>query len=126
MAIQFDTATRTAWATTLASTWAAGSMKVWSGALPANCAAPDPTGLLATIPLPNPCFTAASGVDTLTGTWSANASATGAAECVRVYDSGGTCVGQGNVTTDFVLNNVNLTSGQAVTVTAGVITMPGA
>lgn len=127
MAFQFDTTTRNSMATDIANGWAGGTMKVWSGSEPANCAAVDPvTGLLCSITLPNPCLVVASGAGTLTGTWSNTASATGVASFVRVYDISGNCRSQGNVTSDFVINNVNVTSGQPVTVTAGVLTMPGA
>lgn len=127
MAFQFDTTTRNDWATQIATDLAGGTLKFWSGTEPANCAAANPgTGLLCTITLPNPCLTASGGVTTIAGTWQNNASASGAATFFRGYTSGGTCCIQGNVTTDLVLNNTNLTSGQPVTVTAFSLTMPGA
>lgn len=127
MAFQFDTTTRNSMATNIANGWSAGTMKVWSGSEPANCAAVDPpTGTLCIITLPNPCLTVNSGAATLSGTWSNLASATGDASFVRVYDVSGNCRAQGNVTTDFIINNANVTAGQPVTVTAGVLTMPGA
>lgn len=127
MAFQFDTVTRTSMATDIANGWNGGTLKVWSTSLPANCAAIDPaSGLLCAMTLPNPCLIAASGADTLTGSWTNTASASGVATFVRVYDVSGNCRSQGNVTTDFVINNVNTTAGQPVTVTSGVLTMPGA
>lgn len=127
MAFQFDTATRNAWATQIATDLAGGTLKVWSGTEPANCATSDPaTGLLCTIVLPSPALTASAGVTTISGTWNANASASGTASFCRGYSSGGTCVIQGNVTTDFVINNTSITSGQPVTVTQFTLTMPGA
>jgi hypothetical protein len=102
---------------------ATASLKIFSGSLPANCAASDPTGLLCTITLPaSPFGSAAAGAIAIAGTWTANASATGTAACHRVYDSGGNCAIQGNVTTDLVLNNVSITSGQSVTVTGYTLT----
>lgn len=99
------------------------TLKIFSGAEPANCAAADPTGLLVTITLPSAPFAAASsGAVALTGTWSASASATGTAASFRVYDSSANCAFQGNTTTDMVLNNTNIASGQTVTVTSFGIT----
>ena len=99
------------------------SLKIFSGALPANCGAADPSGLLCTITLPaSPFGSASAGAIALAGSWTANASATGTAACHRIYDSTGGCQIQGNVTTDLVLNNVSITSGQSVTVTGYTLT----
>ena len=54
---------------------------------------------------------------TIAGTWSVAASATGTAATFRMYDGSSVCHVQGNVTTDLVLNNTSITSGQTVTVT---------
>ena len=96
---------------------ASGTLKVFSGAEPANCAAADPTGLLATITLPAAFLTSSGGVTTIAGTWSVAASATGTAQSYRMYDGSSVCHAQGNVTTDLVLNNTSITTGQTVTVT---------
>ena len=96
---------------------ASGTLKVFSGAEPANCAAADPTGLLATIVLPASFLTSSGGVTTIAGTWSVAASATGTAQSYRMYDGSSVCHAQGNVTTDLVLNNTSITTGQTVTVT---------
>lgn len=102
---------------------ATGNLKIFSGALPANCGAADPTGLLCTITLPaTPFGTAAAGAINMSGSWTANASGTGTALCHRVYDSTGTCAIQGNVSTDLVLNNTSITSGQSITVTGYTLT----
>lgn len=103
---------------------ASATLKIFSGAQPANCAAADPSGLLATIALPASPFAAASGgAVALAGTWSVAASATGVAASFRVYDTAGpNCAFQGNVTADLVLNNTTITSGQTVTVTSFGIT----
>jgi hypothetical protein len=99
------------------------NLKIFSGAVPANCAAADPTGLLVTMTLPaSPFGAAAAGAMALAGTWSATASATGVAASHRIYDSSGNCAIQGNVTTDLVLNNTSITSGQSVTVTGYTLT----
>jgi hypothetical protein len=102
-----------------------GRLVIFSGAEPANCAAADPAGPLATIALPATFLTSAGGVTTIAGTWSATASATGTAASFRMYDtpvSAGVCHVQGNTTTDLVLNNQSITSGQTVTVTSFSVT----
>ena len=101
---------------------AAGLLKIFSGAEPANCAAADPAGLLATIALPASFLTSSGGVTTLAGVWSVAASATGTAASWRMYDSGLTCHVQGNTTADIVLNNQSITSGQTVSVTSFAVT----
>lgn len=98
------------------------TLKIFSGAEPANCAASDPTGLLVTISLPASFLTSSGGVTTIAGTWSANATAAGTAATFRIYDSVPVCHIQGNVTTDLVLNNTNIASGQTVTVTSFSVT----
>lgn len=123
MAFQFGTTFRTnrigQLQTTIGST---GTLKVFSGAEPANCGAADPSGLLATINLPATFMAAASGgAASMTGTWSASASATGTAACWRMYDSSSVCQLQGN-TTDMTFNNTSIASGQTVSVTAFTIT----
>jgi hypothetical protein len=101
--------------TTVGST---GTLKIFSGAEPANCAAADPTGLLATITLPATFLTSTGGVTAIAGTWSTTASAAGTAVSYRIYDATGTaCQVQGNVTADLVLNNTSIALGQTVTVT---------
>lgn len=101
---------------------ASGTLRIFSGAEPANCAAADPAGLLATIALPASFLTSAGGVTTIAGTWSVAASATGTAQSFRMYDGAVTCHVQGNTTTDLVLNNTSITSGQTVTVTSFTVT----
>ena len=100
-----------------ATVGASGTLKIFSGAEPANCAAADPTGLLATITLPAAFLTSSGGVTTIAGTWSTSASGSGTAQSFRMYDGSSVCHVQGNVTTDLVLNNTSITSGQTVTVT---------
>ena len=102
---------------------ATSTMKIFSGAEPANCAAGDPTGLLATLSLPaSPFASASGGAVALTGTWSAAASGTGTAASWRIYDSSAVCQIQGN-TTDLTLSpSTSITSGQTVTITTFTIT----
>lgn len=118
MAHQYGATLRTNQVATLQTTvGATGLLKIFSGAEPVNCAAADPTGLLATITLPASFLTSSGGVTTLAGTWSVAASAAGTAASYRIYDSGLVCHIQGNVTTDLVLNNTVITAGQTVSVT---------
>ena len=99
------------------------TLKIFSGAEPANCAASDPSGVLVTINLPSSPFASASGgAVALNGTWSASASATGTAASFRIYDSTSTCQFQGNTSTDLILNNNSISSGQTVTITSFTIT----
>lgn len=104
------------------SVGASGTLKIFSGAEPASCAAADPAGLLATIVLPAAFLTSTGGVTTIAGSWSVAASATGTAACFRMYDGSAVCHVQGNVTTDLVLNNTSITSGQTVQVTSFTVT----
>jgi hypothetical protein len=99
-----------------------GTLKIFSGAEPANCAAADPAGLLATITLPASFLTSSGGVTTIAGSWSVAASATGTAASFRMYDGSSVCHVQGNTTADLVLNNQSITSGQTVTVTSFTVT----
>ena len=99
-----------------------GTLLIFSGAEPANCAAADPTGLLCTITLPAAFLTSTGGVTTIAGTWQANASGTGTAASFRMKDGSAVCHVQGNTTADLVLNNQSITSGQTVTVTSFSVT----
>lgn len=99
-----------------------GTLKIFSGAEPANCAAADPSGLLCTITLPATFLTSSGGATTIAGTWSASASATGTAASFRIYDGSSVCHMQGNTTSDLVLNNESIATGQTVTVTSFTVT----
>ena len=101
---------------------ASGTLKIFSGAEPANCAAADPSGLLATITLPASFLTSSAGVTTIAGSWTVAASGTGTAATFRMYDGSTVCHVQGNTTTDLVLNNTSITAGQTVTVTSFTVT----
>ena len=123
MTYQYSTTLRNDQVATIQSrVGATGTLKIFSGAEPANCAAADPAGLLATIVLPAAFLTSAGGVTTIAGTWSVAASATGTAQSFRMYDGSSGCHVQGNVTTDLVLNNTSITNGQTVTVTQFTVT----
>ena|SRR5215468_4097455 len=98
-------------------------LRMFSGAEPANCAAADPSGLLATMLLPSDWMNNASaGSKTKLGTWSVAASAGGTIASWRIYDSGTTtCHMQGN-TTDMTFDNTNVANGQVITVNTFTIT----
>lgn len=99
-----------------------GTLLIFSGAQPANCAAADPAGLLCTIALPATFLTSTGGVTTITGSWSATASGTGTAASFRIKDGSAVCHVQGNTTTDLVLNNQSIAATQTVTVTSFSVT----
>lgn len=130
MAFQYSVAVRNAKLDAIETTIGTDAiLKIFSGAEPANCAAADPSGLLATLTLPTDWMAAASGGSkVLAGTWSATASATGTAASFRIYDSGlAACGIQGNVTAtggggDMTLNTTSVVSGQTVSVTTFTIT----
>lgn len=119
MAFQYGATLRTNQVAQLQATvGASGTLKIFSGAEPGNCAASDPAGLLCTITLPSTFLTSSAGATTIAGTWSASASATGTAACFRIYDGSSVCHIQGNCSADLVLNNTSIASGQTVTVTS--------
>ena len=97
---------------------ASGTLKIFSGAQPASCAAADPSGLLVTIVLPASFLGSSGGVTTLVGTWSAAATGSGTAASFRMCDGSGACHVQGNTTSDLVLNDTSIATGQTVTVTS--------
>lgn len=95
-----------------------------SGAKPADCAAVDSGSLLATMTLPSNFMNdAASGQKTLLGTWQVNASGAGDIGHFRIKDSTETdCHCQGTVTAtggggDMQVQNINVASGQSITIT---------
>jgi hypothetical protein len=102
-----------------------GVLKVFSGAEPANPAAADPSGLLATITLPSTFLTSSGGVTTIAGTWSVAASGSGTASSWRIYDGSAVCHVQGS-TADMTFDNTSISSGQTITVTAFSITASNA
>ena len=98
-------------------------LKLFSGAQPANCAASDPSGLLATINLPATFMNAASGgAMTLAGSWAGTGSANGTIASWRIYETTATtCHYQGD-TTIMTFSNTNIANGQAVSVTSFTVT----
>ena len=108
-----------------------GSIKIYTAPQPAS--ANDPPGaaaLLATLTLAKPSAPwAVNGVLTLNPIPQANASGSGAAAWVRLADSAGNTVADGDVTASggggtLELNTVNLVAGAPVLITAFTFTMP--
>lgn len=98
------------------------TMKIRTGAPPADCATADSGTVLATLALPSDWMAAAaSGSKAKSGTWQdASADATGTAAHFRIYDGGGTCHIQGTCgigSGDLQLDNTSLATGQSFTVT---------
>src|SRR6266566_6728061 len=124
MTYQYSVAVRNAKLDQVETTIGASAvLKLFSGAEPVNCAAADPSGLLATLTLPSDWMNAAAaGAKTKLGTWSVAASGAGVIASWRIYDSGSAaCHMQGNVS-DMTFDNTNLASGQVVTVNTFTIT----
>ena len=127
MALQYSVAVRNAQLDAVESTTGtAAILRIYSGAVPANCAAAASGTLLAEMTLPSDWMAAASsGSKALSGTWQdASANDTGTAGHFRLLDSGGTtCHAQGTVTAtggggDLTLDNTSIASGQSVTITS--------
>jgi hypothetical protein len=100
---------------------ASPSLLIFSGAVPANCAAADPAGTLATLTLPSDWLAAAgSRAKALAGTWSGTASG-GAATAPASWriKVGATCHMQGTagVGSGDMSFNGSITTGQTITVT---------
>lgn len=97
------------------------NLLLFSGAVPANCAAADPAGVLATLALPSDWMNAATGgTKTLAGTWTGAAAAAGTAISFRIKSGGGACHIQGTAGTtgtDLILDNNVLAVGQTINVT---------
>lgn len=102
-------------------------LKIWSGAPPANCAAPDAGTQLATLVLPSDWMAAAASASKgKLGVWQDLAGdASGNAGHFRIYDSGGSpaCHMQGVVSVtggggDLTLNTVAISPFASVTITS--------
>lgn len=110
---------------------AAGTLKIYSGAMPANANSAATGTLLATITLGDPAVGApASGVGTFADPASVNWSASGTAGWCRVADSDGNTVLDGDVTntagTGFLrLSTTTAVAGDPVDIqSGGTLTMP--
>jgi hypothetical protein len=132
MAHQFGSTLRNNMGSQLVTALNGGSIKLFSGATPANCAAADPSGLLASGTLPGTAATSSAGVVTRSGTWSFTGSAAGSIATFRLYDSSGSvCIHQGTVTAtggggDMTIDNISIANAQAGSVTSYSVTIGGA
>jgi hypothetical protein len=128
--IQFSGTLRDARLDQLEATVGTGPLlQLFTGGVPANCAAADSGTKLAEMTLPSDWMAAASGGSKAkSGTWTVNAIAAGAAAHFRIKNSAGTvCHVQGTVTAtggggDMTVDNTSLASGQAVTVNTFALT----
>ena len=112
---------------------ASAKLYIYSGSVPANCAAAATGTLLASGTLPSDWMNAASGgTKTLLGTWTLTGVAAGTAGYFRVLDNAGTTVGiQGTVTAtgaggDMTLDNTSIAVSQVVNITSFTLTAGGA
>lgn len=131
MAVQRSVASRNAqldaFETTVGTT---PLLRIYSGAMPADCATAASGTLLAEMTLPSDWLAAASsGSKAKSGTWSdATANATGTAGYYRIYDSTGTtCHEQGECTDTagagpMKLSSTSIVSGEPVTIATYTIT----
>lgn len=109
-------------------------LKIFTGAVAANCAAADPSGEIVNMALPSDWLDApANGAVNKSATaWTANASANGTAASWRIKDSTNTtCHIQGNCTNtgnggDMTLDNVVIAINQTITITGFLLTAPNA
>lgn len=131
MALQFSVAVRNARVDAFEATVGTSAlMRIFTGSVPADCAAADSGTILAELTLPSNWMNAASGgAATKAGTWQdASANATGTAAHFRVYDSAGTtCHAQGTVTAsggggDMIVSSVSFTAGASFTVNTFTVT----
>lgn len=131
MSIQLSVAVRNARLNSIPTTIGASAyLEVYSGSMPANCAAAATGSLLAKIPLPATYFAAAaSGSMNMTGTWTeASADGSGTAGYFRIYDNSITnCHMQGTITAsggggDMIINNPTITAGQQINTTSFTLT----
>lgn len=131
MTLQYSEAVRNARLDAMEDTVGTSAvLKIRTGAPPASCATADSGTVLATLSLPSDWMAAASGgTKAKSGTWEdTGADDTGTAGHFRLYASDGTtCHGQGTVTGtggggDMELDNINIASGQAVSITSFTLT----
>jgi len=128
MALQLAVSTRTARAAAIETDIGTSpTLTIFSGAVPANCAAADPAGSLAVITLPSDWVAQASGLSSLLGSWTVAAANAGTGISFRIKTSAAVCKMQGTVglgSGDLSLNNNVIAAGQTVTVTQFDMTEP--
>jgi hypothetical protein len=128
MALQYSVAVNNARLDAFETTaGTAAHLKIYTGTVPANCAAAATGTLLVDMTLPSDWMNnAASGVKTKLGTWSGTGAAAGTAGYARITDSAGTTThlqgSCGTSGTDFILDNTSIAVSQVVTVNTFQIT----
>lgn len=100
---------------------ATAKLRLYTGSVPANCAAAATGTLVAELTLPADWMAAASAASKVkAGTWTGTASAAGVVGYFRIVDNGGTNTGiqgtAGMSGTDMILDNNNLAISQNITV----------
>ena len=126
MSVQLSTTARNARLAAIATAiGASGILKIWTGSLPANCAASDTGTQVASPALPAAPFAApAGGAMSMAGTWEdSSADAAGTAGYFRIYDGSAVCHLQGTVSAtggggDMTVDNVVFAAGQDFKVTS--------
>lgn len=128
--IQLSTAVVNAALDSIETTIGASAMlRMFSGSIPADCAAADSGTKLVEMILPSDFYADASARSkALSGSWAstglAGAAAGTAIGYYRIYNNAGsTCHEQGTVTAtggggDMTVNNVNIADGQAISITS--------
>lgn len=130
MTVQLSVAVRNAMLDAYEATiGTAPKLRMYSGAIPANCAATRTGTVLCEITLPSDWMSNASGGSkTLLGTWAGTGAVAAGTGTVAGYfalmdSTGTTCHEQGTITVtggggDLTLDNTTIASGQAVNITS--------
>lgn len=135
MTLQLSVSARNAMLDAIETATGTGAvLKIFTGSMPANCAAANSGTQLASATLPSDWMAAASGgTKALSGTWEdASSDASGNAGHFRLYASDGTtCHAQGTVTAtgdggDMTLSTIAFVTGQPFAVTSFTLTAPNA
>jgi hypothetical protein len=100
---------------------ASAKLRIYTGSVPANCAAAATGTMLVEMTLPADWMNVASAASkTKLGTWTGTAAATGTAGYYRIVDNAGTtCHIQGTAGmsgTDLILDNSSIATSQSVTI----------
>lgn len=132
MAIRLGEAIRNSMLEEVSAAAAGGTLNIYSGTQPANAGTAASGTLLATLTLNSPAFAAASGgaivvdVDPAVAT---TGLADGTAGWARLLSSAAVAILDGSVGTtgtDFTVNTTAITTGLAVSLTGGSLTIPAA
>ena len=125
-----NTDLRTLQADALGAVWDAGTLEIYTGTQPADPNSAPSGTLLVTITIPNPAFGAAvAGVISKAGTWQDTAVDTGVAGWARFISAStnetfDVAVTEDPGDNDLLINSVDVTLGNTVTVVSLTITCP--